>query len=228
MENKKILIIEDDKAISRLLSISLNTNKYETVVAENGATGISLFLSDNPDLILLDMGLPDMDGMEVLQQIKHISNIPIVIVSARGKEREKVEALDAGADDYVTKPFNIGELLARLRVCFRKTIVREYPGNVFTLGALSIDFEKRKVMVGEENIHLTPIEFKMLSLLIDYQGKVLTHSFIQDKIWGYTSNDDYQTLRVFMASIRRKIEKDTNAPRYILTEVGVGYRFADE
>jgi len=228
MESKKILIIEDDKAISRLLTISLTTNKYETIVAENGATGISLFLSDNPDLILLDMGLPDMDGMEVLAQIKRISNIPIIIVSARGKEREKVEALDAGADDYVTKPFNIGELLARLRVAFRKTVVREYPDNVFTLGELSIDFEKRKVMVGEENIHLTPIEFKMLSLLIDYQGKVLTHSFIQDKIWGYASNDDYQTLRVFMASIRRKIEKDTNAPRYILTEVGVGYRLSDE
>ena len=223
----KILIIEDDNAIVRLMQLALKTNGYESVVAFNGVNGISSFLKESPDLVLLDMGLPDIDGSEVLSQIRAISNTPIIIVSARDKEQEKVDALDNGANDYVTKPFSVVELLARIRVCLRlyeKKSDEEY----FALDYLKVDFNKRIVTIDDEEIHLTPIEFKILKLLIDNKGKVLTHSFIQKHVWGYDTDDDYQSLRVFMATLRRKIEKDTNKPRFILTEVGIGYRMKDE
>ena len=207
----KILLIEDDASIIRFLSLSLDKNGYKVIEARNGIEGISLFMSDNPDLILLDLGLPD-----------------ILVVSARGQEREKVEALDLGADDYVTKPFHINELLARVRVALRKKTPRVVKEKVFVLDGLRVDFEKYKVYVEDREVHLTPIEFKLLVLLIEHAGKVLTHSFIIRNIWGYSSCEDSQSLRVFMANIRRKIEKDSSHPRYILTEVGVGYRFVDE
>ena len=181
-----------------------------------------MFMTDNPDLILLDLGLPDIDGSEVLSQIRTQSEVPILVVSARGQEKEKVEALDLGADDYVTKPFHINELLARVRVALRKKTPQVVKEKIFILDGLRVDFEKYKVF------HLTPIEFKLLVLLIENAGKVLTHSFIIRNIWGYSSCEDSQSLRVFMANIRRKIEKDSSHPRYILTEVGVGYRFVDE
>lgn len=225
--NKTILIIEDDPAIIRFLSLALKTNDYKTIVAESGIEGISLFLSNNPDLILLDLGLPDIDGNEVLKQIREQSRTPIIVVSARDKEKEKVMALDQGADDYVTKPFNIGELLARIRVSLRKSFFVE-DSKMFVLRGLEVDFTKRIVKINGNEIHLTPIEYKILCLLIENKGKVLTHSFIQNRIWGHESNDDYQSLRVFMAAIRRKIETDTNNPIYLLTEVGVGYRLIDE
>ena len=224
---KKILIVEDDPAIVRLLNVALKTNDYDVVIANTGIEGISKFLSENPDLVLLDMGLPDIDGNEVLDQIRASSNKPVIIVSARGRENEKVLALDNGANDYITKPFNIGELLARVRVAFRNS-AKEEKQDSFELDNLKVDFSKHKVSVDGVDIHLTPIEFKLLKLLIDNKGKVLTHSFIQKTIWGYQTEDDYQSLRVFMATLRRKIEKDTNNPRFILTEVGVGYRLADE
>ena len=157
-----------------------------------------------------------------------LSEVPILVVSARGQEREKVEALDLGADDYVTKPFHINELLARVRVALRKKTPRVVKEKVFVLDGLRVDFEKYKVYVEDREVHLTPIEFKLLVLLIEHAGKVLTHSFIIRNIWGYSSCEDSQSLRVFMANIRRKIEKDSSHPRYILTEVGVGYRFVDE
>ncbi len=226
--SKKILVIEDDKIISKFLSVALKTNDYQYLQAESGIEGISLFMANNPDLILLDLGLPDIDGMEVLTQIRSQSEVPIIIISARGREKEKVSALDEGADDYLTKPFNIGELLARMRVALRKRNKPFDQSNVFALKDLRIDFEKRKVFVSSEEIHLTPIEYKIMELLVEFQGKVLTHSFIQKKIWGYESIDDFQTLRVFMAAIRRKIETDTNNPQYILTEVGIGYRLNEE
>ena len=224
---KKILIVEDDPAIVRLLKVALTTNDYEVVVANTGIEGISKFLSENPDLILLDMGLPDIDGSEVLDQIRLSSVKPVIIVSARERETDKVIALDNGANDYITKPFNIGELLARIRVAFRNSGSEE-KSDFFELDNLKVDFAKHKISVDDKDIHLTPIEFKLLKLLIDNRGKVLTHSFIQRQVWGYDSEDDYQSLRVFMATLRRKIEKDTNNPRFLLTEVGVGYRFADE
>jgi len=228
MERKTILVIEDDKQIMRFLSLALKTNDYGMLSAENGVNGISMFLFHHPDLVLLDLGLPDMDGMIVLEEIRHASPTPVIIISARGKEQEKVSALDAGADDYLTKPFNISELLARIRVALRRTENRPQPPAFFSLRDLSVNFDNRIVHVGTEEVHLTPIEYNLLSLLIQYQGKVLTHSFIQKQVWGYESTDDFQSLRVFMASIRRKIEREPNHPRYILTEVGVGYRLVDE
>lgn len=228
MFDKKILIIEDEKVIQNFLSLSLKSKKYEPIIAENGLLGISLFMSHNPDLILLDLGLPDIDGTEVLRQIRSSSDIPIIIISARGQEKEKVYALDLGADDYITKPFNIEELFARIRVALRRYKPQDMRTNDFKLGGLLVNFEKRKVYVNEKEIHLTPIEYKMLVLLIQNQGKVLTHRFIQQEIWGSPTTDDYQSLRVFMSNIRRKIELDTSEPRFIKTEVGVGYRLVEE
>lgn len=226
--NTKILIIEDDKSIIRFLTISLETNGYKVLTAENGIEGISLFLTDNPDLILLDLGLPDIDGTEVISQIRAQSDVPVLIVSARGLEKEKVEALDLGADDFITKPFHINELLARVRVALRKKTPSVVKEKIFELDTLRIDFDKYKIFIDNSEIHLTPIEFKLLMLLVENAGKVLTHSFIIKKVWGYNSAEDSQSLRVFMANIRRKIEKDSSHPRFIRTEVGVGYRFVDE
>lgn len=226
--SKTILLIEDDDAIIRLLRVSLQTNEYEVICAKSGIDGISAFLSYHPDLVLLDMGLPDIDGEEVLSQIRQISNVPIIIVSAREQEGEKVYALDNGANDYITKPFSIKELLARIRVAFRSSSPIDKPNNTFSLNSLFVDFDKHQVLLSDKEIHLTPIEFKLLQLLIENKGKVLTHSFIQKSIWGYDSDDDYQSLRTFMATLRRKIEHDTNQPRFIITEIGIGYRFVDE
>lgn len=228
MENARILIIEDDKTILNFLSISLKTNGYRFETAQTGIEGISLFLANSPDVVLLDLGLPDIDGLEVLRQLRQASDVPVIVVSAREQEREKVEALDAGADDYITKPFSIGELLARIRVALRKRTPPAAEKAEFVMDTLTVDFEKRRVSVDGKDVHLTPIEYKLLTLLVENKGKVLTHSFINKKVWGYEYVDDAQSLRVFMANIRRKIEKDTTRPRYIMTEVGVGYRFADE
>lgn len=225
--NEKILVIEDDPVISRFINLALKTKGYQPIQAKTGLEGISSFLSDKPSLVLLDLGLPDIDGIEVLTQMRGVSKeIPVIIVSARGKEDEKVKALDSGADDYVTKPFDIGELLARVRVALRHKTGQE-PISIFTFKALTIDFVKRKVLLEEKEIHLTPIEFKMLSVLVENQGKVVTHRYLQESIWGYDTTDDYQSLRVFMASIRKKITP-SNGEAYVLTEAGVGYRFKEE
>lgn len=176
----------------------------------------------------MDLGLPDQDGLDFLREIRKKSEVPVIVVSARGQEHEKIAALDAGADDYLTKPFYMGELLARIRVIERKnrrtgaSAERE-----FTLDGLSIDFERRRVVVDGTEVHLTPYEYKLLQLLVENRGKVLTHHFILGQIWGYQEGDT-KTVRVFMANLRRKIERDSANPRYILTEVGVGYRFVDE
>lgn len=228
MNNAKILVIEDDKNIIKFLQLSLKTNGYKVIQAENGIEGISMFMTDNPDVILLDMGLPDIDGSEVITQIRGQSNVPILVVSARGQEMDKVDALDLGADDFVTKPFHINELLARIRVAIRKRTPEITKEVHFRLDSFEIDFEKYLVKVDGQDVHLTPIEYKLVSLLVQNAGKVLTHSYIIKQVWGYNSSEDSQSLRVFMANIRRKIEKDTAHPRYIRTEIGVGYRFADE
>lgn len=224
---KKILVIEDDSVILKFLKLALETNHYEVLVAKQAAIGLNAVLNQSPDLVLLDLGLPDMDGMDVIKEIRNIGQIPIIIISARGRESDKVSALDLGANDYVTKPFNIGEVLARVRVALRNQ-TNQNKTVEFRFKDLIIDFEKYKVHLKEEEIHLTPIEFKLLELLIEHQGKVLTHNFIQEKIWGYQTVDDYQSLRVFMANIRKKIETNQQAYDYILTEVGVGYRFKDD
>jgi two-component system KDP operon response regulator KdpE len=223
-----ILVIEDDQAIVRLLKAALSAADHKVISASAGLEGLNLFLSHHPSLVLLDLGLPDIEGQEVLRQIKQMSSTPVIILSARDKDQEKVLALDAGADDYITKPFSTNELNARIRVALRHHRQNTPSRTTFVCGDLSIDFEKYLVSKGGVLIHLTPIEFKILALLVNNQGKVLTHSFLQNNVWGYPTNDDYQTLRVFMAALRRKIEDLSNQPKYIFTEIGIGYRFVDE
>lgn len=229
--NLLILLVEDEIAISNFISTILTHNNYSVIKAEKGKDAIKLATSQCPDLILLDLGLPDMDGIEVIKCIRELSNIPIIVVSARGFEREKVEALDLGADDYITKPFGTSELLARIRTAVRHNanVNKElHPeGDKIIIGTLLIDFEKRIVKVEDKEVHLTPIEYKIIVLLSKNVGKVLTHDYIMKEIWGPYLNEN-QTLRVNMANIRRKIEANPAEPKYIVTEVGVGYRMVDE
>lgn len=227
-----ILIVEDDKSICKFIKVSLEAQGYKCKDTKYGNTAISMAFSMNPDIIILDLGLPDIDGIEVIEKLKNLLNTKIIVVSARGHERDKIEALDAGADDYLTKPFGVSELLARIRVCLRN-ILKEGKINVeedsnFKVKDLNIDYEKRKVYVKNEEIHLTPIEYRLIVLMSKYSGKVLTHKFIINEIWGSYIDNEIQSLRVFMASIRRKIETDPTQSEYILTEIGVGYRMVDE
>lgn len=228
MENRrKILVIEDDKYISHFLSVSLR-DRYEVLVGESAAEGLFLFSSHHPDLILLDLGLPDRDGLEILRELRGFSSVPVLIVSARGQEREKIAALDLGANDYITKPFHMGELMARIRVAERGLLLTGTPAETcYRCDYLTVDYEKRRVFIDDAEVHLTPIEYKLLLLLIANRGKVLTHNYIIGRVWGEGGSDS-KTVRVFMANLRRKIEKNTVNPRFLFTEVGVGYRFADE
>ncbi|MEA4921083.1 MAG: response regulator transcription factor [Clostridiaceae bacterium] len=228
-EKLKILVIEDDKYISHFIDISLSKENYSVLVAETAAEGMFLFSSHKPDVILLDLGLPDRDGVDLLRELRTFSQAPVLIVSARGQEKEKIAALDLGANDYITKPFHMGELTARIRVAERslQKSAADAGETVFSCDWLTVDYEKRRVLVDNEEIHLTPIEYKTLILLISNKGKVLTHNYIIKQIWGYDGGDS-KSVRVFMANLRRKLEKDTTHPRFILTEVGVGYRFSDK
>lgn len=232
MDNKPyILVVEDDKPIRSFIMASLKAQGFNYTETDKGGEAIALAISNKPDLIILDLGLPDMDGIEVVQRVRELSNVPIIIVSARENERQKIEALDKGADDYLTKPFGIGELLARIRVSLRHSITSNIESeNVgsFSVKDLIVDFDKRKVIINSEEIHLTPIEYKIMALLCRYPGKVLTHNFIIKEIWGAPVGNETKSLRVFMASLRRKIEKNPAQPQYIYTEVGVGYRVVDE
>lgn len=228
----KILVIEDDKYISGFLSISLKKEGYEVIPAATAAEGMFLFSSHHPDICILDLGLPDRDGVEVITDIRAFSVTPILVVSARGQESEKIDALDRGADDYITKPFHMGELMARIRVIERRIVQNASTGSpdnamIYRNDVLTVDYIKRRVTVGENEIHLTPIEYRLLTLLISNRGKVLTHNYIIRQVWGYEEPGDTKTIRVFMANLRRKIEPDTSNPRFIQTEIGVGYRFCD-
>ncbi len=232
MDNKSvILIVEDEAGISNFIAAILKANDYKMLKAVTGKEAISMTASYAPDLILLDLGLPDIDGMEVLKTIREWSNIPVVVVSARGHEREKVEALDLGADDYITKPFGTAELLARIRTGIRhssKNRGENTPESTsLVIGDLAIAYDKRIVTVGEKSVHLTPIEYKIIVLLSKNIGKVLTHDYIIREVWGPYTNE-IQALRVNMANIRRKIEENPAEPRYIVTQVGVGYRMVEE
>jgi two-component system, OmpR family, KDP operon response regulator KdpE len=222
-----ILIIEDDRYIANFMALSLKKEQYQTVIAATAQEGLALCYANHPGIILLDLGLPDMDGLAVIKTIRSFSQVPILVVSARGQEQEKIDALDSGADDYIVKPFHMGELLARIRVVRRKA---QQPalGTVFTCAGLTMDQEKHRVIVDDKEVHLTPMEYHLLQLLIANKGKVLTHNYIIKEIWGYGETGDPKAVRVFMANLRRKIEKDTLHPRFILTEIGVGYRFAEE
>lgn len=226
-----ILIVDDEKPIRHFIKVTLETQGYRVLEAGNGTLALSMIASHRPDIVILDLGLPDIDGLDVIRKCREWTGIPIIVVSARGHEREKVEALDAGADDYLTKPFGVAELLARIRVSLRRKAseaVEEGKEPAFILGELKIDYNKRKVMISGNEIHLTPTEYNLLTLLAKHHGRVLTHKFIINEIWGAPSADDTQTLRVSMGNLRRKLENDPAQPRYIVTEVGVGYRMVDE
>jgi two-component system, OmpR family, KDP operon response regulator KdpE len=228
MDGPKILIIEDEQEIRRFLRVSLTNNGYRIVESAGGKDGVMQAASQQPDLIVLDLGLPDIDGMEVIREVRQWSQIPIVILSARGQEHEKVTALDAGADDYLTKPFSVGELLARLRVALRHGLQTQGEGGeaVFELDALRVDLARRQVFIADQEIHLTPIEYRLLTTLIKFAGKVITHRQLLKEVWGPDSVFETHYLRVYMAQLRRKIETDPAQPRYLLTEPGVGYRLA--
>ena len=234
MSNNKttVLIIEDEKAIRNFITTFLSTNGYKTINAKNGSEALSLISSHVPDVILLDLGLPDIDGLEVLRKVRETSSIPIIVISARTFEGEKVKALDMGADDYITKPFGSSELMARIRTALRhshKVLTKDLGGQeYFITGGLKIDFNARQVLVEGKEIHLTQIEYRLLAILAKYVGRVLTYEFIINSIWNMPSDkNSQQLLRVNMANIRRKIEENPGAPKYVLTEVGVGYRLAD-
>ncbi len=225
-----ILLIEDDKKIANFMSMALTAKGYKLTVAYNGNSGILSFCTENPDIVLLDLGLPDKDGIEIITEIRKVSQIPILIVSAREMEQDKITALDAGANDYVTKPFAMGELLARIRV-MERFVGHEnltQPENIYHFLNLTVDSERRKIFKSESEIHLTPIEYKLLMLLIANRGKVVTHSQISKEVWGYGETGDPKVIRVFMASLRRKIEEEPSKPQLITTELGIGYRFTEE
>ena len=229
---EKILIVEDEDKISNFISAILTSNDYDTIISRNGAQARSLITSHCPDLILLDLGLPDMDGLEIIASVREWTQLPIVVVSARMHERDKVQALDAGADDYITKPFGTSELLVRIRTALRHTRLQASNNNValtgkFKAGNLLIDYDKYQVFVDGKNAQLTQIEYKIVSLLGKFAGKVLTYDYILSELWGPGARGDNQILRVNMANIRRKIEKKPAEPVYIFTEVGVGYRMIE-
>lgn len=228
MVKAKILVVEDDSAISNLIRTTLETQNYQYHTAKTGAGALLDAASYRPDIIILDLGLPDMDGVEVIQKVRGWTNTPIIVVSARSEDQDKVDALDAGADDYLTKPFSIDELLARLRVALRRVRAEgEKLGeesSTYQNGDLKIDYIAGCVYVEGKEVHLTPIEYKLLCLLAKNTGKVLTHNCILKEVWGSTLASDTPSLRVFMATLRKKIEENPAQPRYIQTHIGVGYR----
>ena len=232
MKNK-ILTIEDDKGITKLLRTTLVANGYDVITASTGKDGLDMISSHCPDVILLDLGMPDMDGRQIIEKVRTWSNTPILVVSARTDENDKAGALDLGADDYITKPFSTVELLARIRAAIRHT--RTAAGNdslarkgVYKVGELTVDYNKHKVFVSGEDKHLTPNEFRIVALLGKHAGQVLTYNFIMKELWGPNLNSDNKILRVHMANIRRKIEPNPASPVYIFTEIGVGYRMAED
>ncbi|MFR1436287.1 MAG: response regulator [Acutalibacteraceae bacterium] len=227
MYKPKILVVEDDPAISNLIRTTLDTQEYQYHTAQTGSSALMEAVSYNPDVIILDLGLPDMEGGEIIKKVRGWSRMPIIVVSARTEDRDKVDALDAGADDYLTKPFSIDEFLARLRVALRRSQTEGAAGeesSVYVNGRLKIDYAAGCVYIGDTEIHLTPIEYKLLCLLAQNTGKVLTHNFILREVWGSELESDIPSLRVFMATLRKKIEQDSSSPQYIQTHIGVGYR----
>ncbi len=226
MNKPLILVVEDDAPVRNLITTTLKAHDYKFITAQSGSNAIMEASSHNPDIVLLDLGLPDIDGVEVIERIRTWSDMPIIVISARSEDKDKIDALDAGADDYLTKPFSVEELLARLRVTQRRlaSTRSETVSSIFTNGALRIDYAARCAYLGENELHLTPIEYKILCLLAANVGKVLTHTFITQKIWGAAWENNVATLRVFMATLRKKIENEPNSPQYIQTHIGVGYR----
>lgn len=228
MNKALILVVEDDAPIRNLITTTLKTRDYKYLVAANGESALMEAASHNPDIILLDLGLPDMDGIEIIKQIRGWSNIPIIVISARSEDTDKIEALDQGADDYLTKPFSVEELLARLRVMQRRLAMISAgtlsSSSVFVNGNLKVDYVAGCAYLGEKELHLTPIEYKILCLLAQNVGRVLTHTYITQKIWGSNWDNHVASLRVFMATLRKKLEQEPGSPQYIQTHIGIGYR----
>ncbi len=220
-----ILVIEDDPQMLRFLRTSLTAHGYRLIESTTGKDALTQAGTRNPDVVLLDLGLPDIDGIEVTQRLRGWSAVPIIVVSARGQEPDKIKALDAGADDYLTKPFSVGELLARIRVALRHASGRvSHEEPVFVLGELRVDLTKREVFVGGGEVHLTPTEYKLLTTLIKHAGRVVTHRQLLKEVWGPPYVDNTQYLRVFMSQLRNKLEPEPTRPRFLLNEPGVGYR----
>jgi two-component system KDP operon response regulator KdpE len=225
-----ILIVEDEPQMRRFLRATLNAHGYRLLEASTAAEGLRFVTAHNPELVLLDLGLPDADGIELTRSLREWSSVPIVVISARGREDDKVQALDAGADDYLTKPFGVNELLARIRVALRHSLARAGGGEeaqIFDTNGLRIDFARREVSVDGKEVHLTPIEYKLLSLLARHAGKVLTHTQMLREVWGPAYANQSHYVRVHMAELRKKVEIDPARPKRIVTEPGVGYRLRD-
>ena len=227
MINSNILVVEDDTAIRNLITTALETENYKYRIAKNGNQAIIEATTQTPKLILLDLGLPDMDGIEVIRKIRSWSMVPITVISARSEDKDKIDALDAGADDYITKPFSTAELLARIRGNFRRIQYIQNNQNdgtpYFHNGSLTIDYHMQTVLVKNQEIHVTPIEYKIICLLAKNLGRVLTHTFITKEIWGSSLEGDVASLRVHVATLRKKIEKKDNSNMFIQTHVGIGY-----
>lgn len=228
MNKYLILVVEDDPSVKSLITTTLQMHDYRYITASGGNAAIMQTTSHRPDIILLDLGLPDMDGVDVIKKVRTWSNVPIIVISARSEDTVKIDALDAGADDYLTKPFSVEELLARLRVTQRRLAIMQNENktdeSVFTNGLLRIDYAAGCAYMNGDELHLTPIEYKLLCLLAHNIGKVLTHTYITQKIWGNSTESDIASLRVFMATLRKKLEANPNSPQYIQTHIGVGYR----
>lgn len=226
-----VLIVEDESSIASFMSAILTANRYEVLTAKDASEAVMMISSHCPDLTLLDLGLPDSDGLDVIKTVRGWTDMPIIVVSARTHEREKVRALDLGADDYITKPFGVSELLARVRTALRHAGASGGGAppeeGVFRAGALAVDFDKRRAYVDGRDVGLTQIEFRIVSLLARYAGRVLTHDYLIKAIWGPNTGGDNQILRVNMANIRRKLEKNPGQPEYLFTEIGVGYRMVE-
>lgn len=228
MNKLLILVVEDDTSVRNLITTTLKAHGYRHQTAANGQTAILEASSYNPDIVLLDLGLPDMDGVEIIRKIRSWSNMPIIVISARSEDNDKIVALDAGADDYLTKPFSVEELLARLRVTQRRLAIMQGGAqeekSTFTNGKLMLDYGAGCAYMDGKELHLTPIEYKLLCLLSKHVGKVLTHTYITQEIWGRSWENDVASLRVYMATLRKKIESEPDMPQYIQTHIGVGYR----
>ena len=228
MNKAYILVVEDDLPVSNLITTTLKANDYRFITAQNGKNAILQASSHNPDIILLDLGLPDMDGVEVIKCIRSWSNVPIIVISARSEDRDKIDALDAGADDYLTKPFSVEELLARLRATQRRLNVMQNQtlnmSSIFENGDLRVDYAAGCAYLKDEELHLTPIEYKLLCLLSKNVSKVLTHTYITQEVWGSSWDNDIASLRVYMATLRKKIEVGEEPLQYIQTHIGIGYR----
>ena len=228
MNKPTILVVEDAGPVRNLMITTLKTHNYKYLTATQGSEAVMVASSHNPDVVFLDLGLPDMDGVDVIRQIRSWSNMPIIVISARSEDEDKITALDAGADDYLTKPFSVDELLARLRVTVRRLALMNNDGNtdssLYTNGALKIDYAAGCAYLNDEELRLTPIEYKLLCLLARNTGKVLTHTYITQNIWGQSWDNDIASLRVFMVTLRKKLESAPNTPQYIQTHIGIGYR----